>query len=129
MWVFIIFVCKPSVINLMMVTAGLRESERSKANRRKPDTQVIEGSVISENDIQKYIYDVPHLIAFVVLIFSFHFRRNKEKRASKSLELPSITLNNPPCPCQQHLQKMNCMKSVRLGSYYVHRRLWDRNPN
>ena len=64
----------------MMVTAGLRESERSKANRRKPDTQVIEGSVISENNIQKYIFGS---IGGVDMFVSFQTKQGK-----KSLQEP-----------------------------------------
>ena len=67
----------------MMVTAGLRESERSKANRRKPDTQVIEGSVISENNIQKYIYNVISSIGCVDIFVSFQTKQGK-----KSLQEP-----------------------------------------
>ena len=66
-----------------MVTAGLRESERSKANRRKPDTQVIEGSVISENNIQKYIYNVISSIGCVDIFVSFQTKQGK-----KSLQEP-----------------------------------------
>ena len=40
LWVFIIFVCKQNVINLMLVTAGMRESERSKAKSRTTNMQV-----------------------------------------------------------------------------------------
>ena len=66
-----------------MVAAGLRESERSKANRRKPDTQVIEGSVISENNIQKYIYNVISSIGCVDIFVSFQTKQGK-----KSLKEP-----------------------------------------
>merc|ERR1712001_734837 len=40
LWVFIIFVCKQNVINLMLVTAGMRESERSKAKSRTTNMQM-----------------------------------------------------------------------------------------
>ena len=68
----------------MMVTAGLRESERSKANRRKPDTQVIEGSVISENDIQKYIF----CSAFVSISGVDMFVLFQTKQGKKGLQEP-----------------------------------------
>ena len=70
----------------MMVTAGLRESERSKANRRKPDTQVIEGSVISENDIQKYIYSI--FSAFGSISGVDRFVLFQTKQGKKSLQEP-----------------------------------------
>ena len=41
LWVFIIFVCKQNVTNLMLVTAGLKESARSKAKTRTTNMQVI----------------------------------------------------------------------------------------
>ena len=69
LWVFIIFVCKQNVINLMLVTAGMRESERSKAKSRTTNMQVtlclFTLAVIWEN----HIFGGSDIIGMIYLTF------------------------------------------------------------
>ena len=41
LWIFFIFVCKKNVINLMLITAGLKKSTRSKVQARNANMRVI----------------------------------------------------------------------------------------
>ena len=106
MWVFIIFVCKQNVINLMLVTAGMRESERSKAKSRTTNMQV--NLCLFTLAVKSYIWwvwyywddlfnvyqamlitlaVVIHLVVLAVMIVPSHFRWNAWKRLErKALE-------------------------------------------
>ena len=98
LWVFIIFVCKQNVINLMLVTAGMRESERSKAKSRTTNMQVTFCLLtlnveVTGNMVKFYIWRVHwddlfnvyqavlitlavviHLVVLAVMIVPSHFR-------------------------------------------------------
>ena len=69
LWVFIIFVCKQNVINLMLVTAGMRESERSKAKSRTTNMQVTLSLFLLTVTSKNHIFGGSDIIGMIYLTF------------------------------------------------------------